>query len=48
MWRCTILTAFFGLLRVSEFTYPTTFDPTLHLSPEDITFNRDYSYVHQN
>ena len=46
MWRCTILTAFFGLLRVSEFTCPSTFDPALHLSPEDITFNRDYSIMY--
>ena len=45
MWRSTILTAFFGLLRVSEFTCPGTFDSTIHLSPEDISFNHDYSIM---
>ena len=47
MWKSVVLTAFFGLLRVSEFTCaPRSFDPACHLSPTDISFNRDYSMMY--
>ena len=37
LWAALKL-AFFGFLRVSEFTCPGTFNPKLHLSCKDITF----------
>ena len=47
MWRSVILCAFFGLLRVSEFTTASqNFDPTTHLSPHDITFNEAFSIMY--
>ncbi|XP_057310593.1 uncharacterized protein LOC130648557 [Hydractinia symbiolongicarpus] len=41
MWRCLILFAFFGLLRVSEYVcpYKTNFDPNIHLSPSEFSFS---------
>jgi len=40
-------TAFFGLLRVSEFTCPGyTFDASSHLSREDVSFNRNHSILY--
>jgi len=41
MWRCVILTAFFGLLRVSEYTLPscTAFDQNIHLSVRNVTLS---------
>ena len=40
MWKCLVLVAFFGLMRVSEYVCPTSssFDPSLHLSAQDIHF----------
>lgn len=37
MWKCLVLFAYFGLLRVSEYVCPskTTFDSKIHLSPSD-------------
>ena len=37
MWKCLVLVAFFGLMRVSEYVCPssTSFDPTIHLSVRD-------------
>jgi len=47
MWHSVIVTAFFGLLRVSEFTCPdNTFDASSHLSREDISFNRNNSILY--
>ena len=39
MWRCVVLTAFFGLLRVSEYTTPTNhaFDPLSSLCLNNVT-----------
>ena len=37
-WAACCL-AFFGFLRVAEFTCPTTFDPSTHLTPTDISFD---------
>lgn len=49
MWRAVILTAFFGLLRVSEFTCPAhNFDPVRHLSPSDVSFNSASSMMYIN
>ena len=41
------LIAFFGLLRVSEYTCPsqTRFDPSLHLCRGNISFSNDFSMV---
>ena len=40
LWVSLILTAFFGLLRVSEYTCPSKkkFDLAIHLTPSDIVF----------
>jgi len=47
MWRSVILLAFFGLLRVSEFTCGSQiFDNTIHLSREDVYFNQAYSIMY--
>jgi len=47
MWHSVIVTAFFGLLRVSEFTCPgNTFDASSHLAREDISFNRNNSILY--
>jgi len=47
MWHCLVVTAFFGLLRVSEFTCDgNKFDTALHLSSEDITFNSDHTIMY--
>ena len=47
MWHCVIVTAFFGLLRVSEFTCSNNiYDSSVHLSPADISFNCDYSIMY--
>lgn len=35
-WAACCL-AFFGFLRVAEFTCPTTFDPSTHLTPADVS-----------
>ena len=48
MWHCAIVTAFFGLLRVSEFTCASIFDPACHLSPADISFKPDNSIMYIN
>jgi len=48
LWRCAIVLAFFGLLRVSEFTCSGVFDPSLHLSPVDISFNSAFSIMYVN
>ena len=47
MLLAACLTAFFGLLRVSEFSCPTTsrFDPTIHLLRSDVSFNLNYSLM---
>lgn len=37
-WAAT-LTAFFGFLRASEFTTSSTFDPSTHLTLQDLSFN---------
>jgi hypothetical protein len=43
MLTSATLLAFFGLLRVSEYTCPSTsmFDPSVHLSPQDIAFHSE-------
>ena len=38
-WLRACCLAFFGFLRVAEFTCPTTFDPSTHLTPTDISFD---------
>ena len=48
MWHCTIVVAFFGLLRVSEFTCPSAFDPSIHLSPRDVSFNPSNTIMYIN
>lgn len=47
MWKCLVLMAFFGLMRVSEYVCPTSssFDPSLHLSAQDIKFQPDSNLV---
>ena len=47
MYRAAVLLAFFGMLRVSEFTAPsrTTFDPLLHLTNNDISFTDAFHIV---
>lgn len=47
-YRAAFSLAFFGLLRVSEFTCPTshTFDPRVHLSLRDIRFTTSPPMVH--
>ena len=41
MLTAALLMAFFGMLRISEYTVPASdlFDPSQHLSPNDITIN---------
>lgn len=48
MWRSVVVLAFFGLLRVSEFTCGSThsFDATLHISPSDVSFNPSFSLMY--
>ena len=47
MWHCLVVTAFFGLLRVSEFTCDSNnFDSAFHLSPEDVTFNSEHTIMY--
>ena len=43
MFLASSLVAFFGLLRISEFACPSqsTFDPTLHLCRDNVSFNKD-------
>ena len=48
LWRCVTVVAFFGLLRVSEFTCESAFDHTVHLSPSDISFNTASSIMYIN
>lgn len=48
LWRCLVVVAFFGLLRVSEFTCSGIFYPTLHLAPSDISFNEAFSIMYVN
>ena len=45
MLLAVCLTAYFGLIRVSEFSCSTTssYDTTIHLLRPDITFNLDFS-----
>ena len=47
MFLSSCLIAFFGLLRVSEYTCPsqTRFDPSLHLCRGNISFSNDFSMV---
>ena len=47
MWRAASSIAFFGLLRSSEYTAPSTrqFDPLVHLLRQNISFNSDFSVV---
>jgi len=47
MLLAACFTAFFGLLRVSEFSCPThsSYDPAIHLLRSDITFNPDFSMM---
>ena len=47
MLLASCLTAFFGLLRVSEFSCPTLsfYDPAIHLSRSDVIFNPDFSMM---
>ena len=47
-FRAAFTLAFFGLLRVSEFTCPSSlsFDPSLHLSASDIRFSHSPSLLH--
>ena len=47
MFMAAVLAAFFGLLRISEYTSPTgsRFDPSLHLTRDDISFNRKASIM---
>lgn len=46
MWHCVIVTAFFGLLRFSEYTCTNNFDQSLHLSASDISFNADFTMAY--
>ena len=48
MWVSLILIAFFGLLRVSEYTCPSKnkFDHAIHLTPSDIEFSKCGNIVH--
>jgi len=47
MWRSVTLTAFFGLLRVSEFTCPSQlFDPCIQLAVCDVSFNKDFTMLY--
>ena len=41
MWKCVIITAFFGMLRVSEYTTPsnTAFESGVHLASTNITLS---------
>ena len=47
-YRAAFNLAFFGMLRVSEFTCPhaTVFDPTVHLSRQDVSFAASRSILH--
>ena len=45
MWKCLMLTAFFGLLRVSEYTCTTKYNHTINLNPLDLTFSKDIVYL---
>ena len=46
MWRSAVLTAFFGLLRVSEYTCSGTFDASIHLSADDVSFNVGFTIMY--
>ena len=48
MWHSLSLLAFFGLMRVSEFTCCASFDANFHLSPADISFNSNASIMYVN
>ena len=47
MYLSACLVAFFGLLRVSEYTCPkiSSFDTSLHLLRNDVHFNKDFSIM---
>uniref|UniRef100_A0A7M5X404 Uncharacterized protein n=3 Tax=Clytia hemisphaerica TaxID=252671 RepID=A0A7M5X404_9CNID len=47
MLLAACLTAFFGLLRVSEFSCPSQsrYDPSIHLMKSDVTFNLNHSLM---
>ena len=47
MWKCLILLAFFGLLRVSEYVCPgqRKYDPSINLMPSDVKFCGDIVYI---
>ena len=47
-FRAAFTLAFFGLLRVSEFTCPSpyTFDASYHLSPTDVSFSHNPTIMH--
>ena len=47
-FKAALCLAFFGLLRISEFTCPspTSFDPSLHLSINDIAFSTNPDLLH--
>lgn len=47
MWHCVIVLAFFGFLRVSEFTCSSnSFTSEVHLAPQDISFNHNFSIMY--
>ena len=50
MYRAAVLTAFFGMLRVSEYTAPskTRFDYTTHLISTDVTFSNNFNVMSIN
>ena len=47
MYRAAVLTAFFGMLRVSEYTAPSrsSYDPELHLTINDVSFSDSFRVV---
>ena len=47
MYLASALTAFFDLLRISEYTcpLPTSFDASWHISTSDVQFNKEFSMM---
>ena len=48
MYKAALTMAFFGMMRISEYTTPTqrAYNPTTHLSPQCVHFSDNFSVLH--